>query len=55
MKISGFWEYDVQMIKNLDMEDFFDKSLQEFKGNKNKAMTQTMKRHLEVFYSGEID
>jgi hypothetical protein len=50
LKISGYWEYDEDMIKNMNLEKEFKKALEQYKGSKNHATTQILKDYLQDNY-----
>ncbi len=54
MKISGYWQYNEQMISDLALQEEFNKWLATYGADKkDKAMTKAIKEFLEVTYSRE--
>ena len=52
MKISGYWQYNEQMISDLALDEDFNKWLATYGADKkDKAMTKTLKEFLELTYS----
>ena len=56
MKISGYWQYNEQMISDLGLQDVFNQWLATYGADKKeKAMTKTIKLYLEQTYTREND
>ena len=54
MKISGYWQYNEQMINDLGLKETFDQWLTTYGADKkDKAMTKTIKLYLEETYTRE--
>ncbi len=52
MKISGYWQYNEQMIGDLALQEEFNKWISIYGADKkDKAMTKTIKEFLELTYS----
>jgi hypothetical protein len=51
MKISGYWQYNEQMISDLALQEEFNKWISTYGADKkDKAMTKTIKKFLELTY-----
>ena len=55
MKVTGYWEYDEDMVENLEIEELYEAELKNYNGNKRKAMTASVVSFLEVNYVEEYD
>lgn len=53
MKINGSWEYDEQMVENLNLIALFRAYLKTYNENRRKAMTAAMIGYLEKEYPEE--
>lgn len=53
MKINGSWEYDEQMVENLNLIALFRTYLKTYNENRRKAMTAVMIGYLEKEYPEE--
>ena len=52
MKISGYWQYNEQMIGDLALQEEFNKWISIYgTDKKDKVMTKTIKEFLELTYS----
>lgn len=55
MKIDGSWEYNEEMLNNLNLGDKFKVEVAQHQGNKKKGMTAVMVAYLETTYPQEKD
>lgn len=55
MKVDGSWDYNQQMVSNLQLSANFQAKMQEYNNNQKKSMTAVVVAYLETTYANEKD
>jgi hypothetical protein len=53
MRVAGYWDFDQEILNDLDLTDRFNLKLKEYGENQKKAMTAVMIHYLETEYPNE--